>query len=162
MKKCILLVAFIASAIFVGCGINNPTAYKDLVFGMSVEEAKSNGLCEGEKLRLEDGMDIYKCKDSDFAGCHYQKAELSFRNNKLAKVHFYNSTDDPNTQREMSKKVYDYLTSKYGQARSVKKSDGWKDDNKTILLYIHVEPDSLFEYINELAICSNEFYKPSK
>lgn len=160
MKK---LLFFLLSAIGIlvnGCSSGDATAYKDLVFGMSVEEVKAKGFCDGEQIRIEDGMNVYECKYSDFAGIDYERAELAFRNDKLAKVHFYNSTYSPEYQRKISKEVTDYLTSKMGSAQTAGKCDGWRDSNRTYLLYIHVDLSDLSpKYINELAICSNQYYK---
>lgn len=160
MKKGLYIALFAILTMCNACSSGDATAYKDLVFGMSVEEVKAKGYCDDKIIRTEDGMKVYLCKDKDFADIYYEKAELSFREDKLASVHFYNSTYDAEYQREISKKVTDYLTSQYGTPQTVNKCEGWKDDKKTFILYIHVDITELTpKYINELAILSNEYYK---
>lgn len=160
MKRYIIFVFFAFAILFYSCSSDDATAYKDLVFGMPLEEVIAKGYCDDEIIRVEDGRKYYKCKYSDFADCLYEKAEVSFRDNKLAEVHFYNITESPEIQRDYSKKVTDFLTSKYGPARTAGKCDGWKDNKKTFLLYIHMDVDGMSaKYINELAICSNDYYK---
>ena len=143
------------------CDSGDATAYKDLVFVMTLEEVQAKGYCSGDKSISEEGLDSYRCVYSDFAGCNYEKCELIFQDNKLAKVHFYNSTIDAERQRDISKKVTDHLTSKFGPAKMVNKCDGWKDEKRTYILYIHVD-DVTHMYINELAIFGNDYYKSRK
>ncbi|MBR3089859.1 MAG: hypothetical protein IKH02_12690 [Prevotella sp.] len=160
MKKVFYFISLAFCLIFCSCSSSDATAYKDLVFGMSLEEVIAKGYSDGVLIRAEEGREYYKCNYSDFAGCLYERAEVSFRDNKLAEVHFYNSTDNPEIQRDFSKKVTDYLTSKYGPAKTAGKCEGWKDNKKTFLLYIHVDLDGISsKYINELAICSNDYYQ---
>lgn len=164
MKKSLLLILSIIIGVFSSCDIGDATAYKDLVFGMSLEEVQTKGYCTGEKSITEDGLDSYRCVYTDFAGVTYEKCELIFQNNKLVKVHFYNSTFDPVYQKKISKKITDYLTSKFGPAKVVNKCDGWKDDKRTFILYIHIDDAtySTLLYVNELAIFGNDYYKPRK
>lgn len=161
MKKSLFSILSAILLLCTSCGSGDATAYKDLLFGMSLEEVQSRGYCTGDKTLSEEGLDSYQCIYSDFAGCNYEKCELIFQDNKLAKVHFYNSTIDAERQRDISKKVTDYLTSKFGPAKAVNKCDGWKDEKRTYILYIHVD-DATHMYINELAIFGNDYYKPRK
>ena len=103
MKRTLFLIYSAILCLCIGCDFGDATAYKDLVFGMSLEEVKAKGYCTGEKTFSEEGMETYQCRYSDFAGCNSDKAELCFSNNKLAKVHFYNSTFDAIEQRNISK-----------------------------------------------------------
>ena len=128
---------------------------------MTLEIVQAKGYCSGDKSISEEGLDSYRCVYSDFASVTYEKCELIFQDNKLAKVHFYNSTIDAVRQRDISKKVTDYLTSKFGPAKMVNKCDGWKDEKRTYILYIHVD-DATSMYINELAIFGNDYYKSRK
>ena len=161
MKKSLFLILSAILLLSSSCDIGDATAYKDLVFGMTLEEVQAKGYCSGEKSISEEGSDSYRCVYSDFAGCYYEKCELIFQENKLAKVHFYNSTFDAERQRDISKKVTDYLTSKFGPAKMVNKCNGWKDDKRTYILYIHVD-DTTSMYVNELAIFGNDYYKSRK
>lgn len=161
MKKSFYLAFIAILAILTSCSSGDDTAYKDLKFGMTLEEVKAKGYCYDEKTISEEGMDTYQCKYSDFAGVSFEKAELSFRDNKLAKVRFINTTTDASKQQEISKKVHDYLTSTYGQPKSVGKYDGWKDEKSTFLMRYGSDFDENMKltYFNELAICSNDYYK---
>lgn len=163
MKKALLVLYVSIACLLCGCssGSNDTTAYKDLKFGMTLDEVRSKGFCSDTHPITKDGMLNYKCSTSDFAGCQYEKAELIFKNNKLVKVYFFNSTSDPEKQKEISKKVTNYLTSNFGPSRNINKCEGWKDKNRTFILYIHsnVEENMKSTYINELAIFSNDLYK---
>ena len=161
MKKSLFLLLSAILMLCASCDTGDATAYKDLVFGMTLEEVLAKGYCSGDKSLSEEGLDSFRCAYSDFAGVTYEKCELIFQDNKLAKVHFYNSTFDAERQRGISKKVTDYLTSKFGPAKMVNKCDGWKDEKRTNILYIHVD-DATSMYINELAIFGNEYYKSRK
>ena len=106
-------------------------------------------------------MIAYQCKYNDFADCAFDYAILVFQNNKLVKVHFIYTTDDGNLQQQMSKKVFDYLTSQFGQSKESNKCYAWKDTKRTFILYPHMEFDELGKSmcINELSIFSNDYYK---
>lgn len=166
MKKALYLVIIVVfAAILSSCNSGDATAYRDLIFGMSLEEVKDKGfIASDEKTISEEGMDTYQCKYSDYAGVHYDKAELSFRGDKLAKVLFVKSTKSADEQQATSKKVNDFLTSKYGQAKETGKYYGWKDSKHVFLQYVHVEigEDFTSTYVNELAICSTDYYKEIK
>lgn len=166
MKKTLFILCASIVYLFCSCslGSGDTTAYKDLNFGMTLEEVRSKGFCSDEQPISKDGMLTYKCLYSDFADCQYEKAELGFQDNKLVKVYFFNSTSDPEKQREMSQKVTDYLTSKFGPSRTVNKCEGWKDEKRTFILYIHSDIDANMKssYINELAIYSNDLHKSQK
>ena len=162
MKKLLLLSSLFIVAIFSSCNSGDATAYQDLIFGMSLEDVKAKDyIASDEKTISEEGMDTYKCKYSDYAGIHYDKAELSFRGNKLAKVLFVKSTTSAAEQQETSKKVNEYLKSKYGQAQETGKCYGWNDPKHVFLQYVHSEIGEDFSslYVNELAICSMDYYK---
>ncbi len=161
MKKSFYLAFIAIFSILTSCSSSDNTAYKDLKFGMTLEEVKAKGYCYDEKSISEEGMDTYQCKYSDYADIHYDKAELSFRNNKLAKVLFHISPADATKQKEISNKVHDYLTSKYGPSKDAGKCYGWKDEKRTFLHYVHIDIDENYKssYVNELAICSNDYYK---
>ena len=163
MKQTLALTLFAVIALLTSCGSSDASAYKDLVFGMSLEDVQAKGyLASDEKTLSEEGLPTYQLKFTDYAGINYEKAEVSFRDNKLAKVHFYNSTTDAVKQQNISKKITDYLTSKYGSSKpATSKIDGWKDEKRTFLLYIHSEFDEHMKniLINELSICSNDYYK---
>ena len=161
MKKSLFLILSAILLLCTSCDTSDSTAYKDLVFGMTLEEVQEKGYCSGEKSISEEGFDSYRCVYSDFAGITYEKCELIFQDNKLAKVHFYNSTSDPLYQKNISKKIYDYLTSKLGPAKSVNKCEGWKDEKRTYIWYVHID-DATFLYINELSIFGNDYYKVRK
>lgn len=164
MKKAFYLVVIVIAAILSSCD-SDATAYRELIFGMSLEEVKAKGyIASDEKTISEEGMDTYQCKYSDYAGVHYDKAELSFRGDKLAKVLFVKSTKDADEQQATSKKVNDFLTSKYGQAKETGKYYGWKAPKHVFLQYVHVEigEDYTSTYVNELAICSTDYYKEIK
>lgn len=161
MKKSLFLLLSAILMLCASCDTGDATAYKDLVFGMTLEKVQAKGYCSGDKSISEEGLDSYRCVYSDFASVTYEKCELIFQDNKLAKVHFYNSTIDAVRQRDISKKVTDYLTSKFGPAKMVNKCDGWKDEKRTYILYIHVD-DATSMYINELAIFGNDYYKSRK
>lgn len=163
MKKVLLVLYVSIACMLCGCssGSDNTTAYKDLKFGMTLDEVRYKGFCSETHPTSKDGMLNYKCSTSDFAGCQYEKAELSFKNNKLVKVYFFNSTSDPEKQKEISKKVTNYLTSNFGPSESINKCEGWKDEKRTFILYIHSNVDKSMKstYINELAIFSNYLHK---
>ena len=163
MKNTIMLTVLAALALLTSCSSGDVTAYRDLVFGMSLEEVQAKGYCTGESAIIEDGMVAYQCKYNDFAGCKYDDAILVFQNNQLIKVHFVFTTDDSNMQQQMSKKVFDYLTTKIGKSQEVNKCYGWKESKRTFILYPHMELDEHLEskYINELSIFSND-YKTEK
>lgn len=162
MKKAFYTVIIVIAAILSSCNSGDATAYRDLIFGMSLEEVKAKDcIASDEKTISEEGMDTYQCKYSDYAGVQYDKAELSFRGNKLAKVLFVKSTKSAVEQQATSNKVYDFLTSKYGQVKETGKYYGWKDPKHVFLQYVHVEigEDYTSTYVNELAICSMDYYK---
>ena len=163
MKQYLVLTFVAVMALLTSCGSGDATAFKDLVFGMSIEDVQAKGyLASDEQSFSEEGLPTYQLKFSDFAGIKYEKAEVSFRDNKLAKVHLYNSTTDALKQQEISRKITDYLTSNYGKPKpATSKIDGWKDEKRTFLLYIHSEFDEHMRniLINELSICSNDYYK---
>lgn len=163
MKKALFVLYVSIASLLCGCsfGSDDTTAYKDLKFGMTLDEVRSKGFCSDTHPISKDGMLNYKCSTSDFAGCQYEKAELSFKNNKLVKVYFLNSTSDPERQKEISKKVTNYLTSNFGLSESINKCEDWKDEKRTFILYIHSNVDKNMKstYINELAIFSNDLHK---
>ena len=161
MKKSLFLILSAILLLCTSCDTSDSTAYKDLVFGMTLEEVQEKGYCSGEKSISEEGFDSYRCIYSDFAGIKYEKCELIFQDNKLVKVHFYNSTFDALYQKEISSKINDYLTSKFGPAKSLNKCLGWKDDKRTYIWYVHIN-DEPFMYVNELAIFGNDSYKSQK
>ena len=165
MKKAFYLVVIVIATILSSCNSGDATAYRDLIFGMSLEEVKAQGyIASDEKTISEEGMDTYQCKYSDYAGIHYDKAELSFCGNKLAKVFFVKSTKRADEQLATSNKVHDFLTSKYGPVKETGKYYGWKDSKHVFLQYVHVEigEDYTSTYVNELAICSTDYYKEIK
>nr|WP_288695557.1 hypothetical protein [uncultured Prevotella sp.] len=147
--------------LLIGCGLKRiqPKShiYKDLSFGMSYEEVSSKGYCVGQQAE-EDGYSTYKCKFSDYAGLQYKEAKLCFKENRLAKISFYFSTEDALEQQDFSKTITNYLTENYGPSQEVKNCVGWKDDDNTFIVYYHSDVDSSFRvtYVNELAIFSNE------
>ena len=104
MKELSFIILSAILLLLASCDTGDATAYKDLVFGMTLEEVQTKGFCSGEKSMSEDGLDSYRCMYSDFAGCNYEKCELVFQDNKLAKIHFYNSTIDAERQRDIFKK----------------------------------------------------------
>lgn len=160
MKKSLFLL-LVTHLLCASCDSGDSTAYKDLIFGMPLEEVIAKGYCSGDKTISEEGLETYRCIYSDFAECNYEKCELSFQEGKLAKVHFFNSTTDAERQRDISKKVRDYLTSRFGQPKEVNRCNGWKDDKRTYIQYIHVD-DATFMLVNELAIFGNDYYKTRK
>lgn len=166
MKKYLSILVLIL--LLVGCipkkaqpdNFINPTEnhiYKDLSFGMSYEKISSKGYCVGQKIE-EDGYTAYMCRFSDYAGLQYKEAKLYFKENKLAKISFYFSTEDALEQQNFSRTITNYLTENYGPSREVNKCVGWKDDNNTFIVYYHSDVDSSYRvtYVNELAIFSNE------
>lgn len=161
MKSTVLLLLLATFTMLSSCDSGDTTAYKDMVFGMSLDDVQANGYCTGLHQILEDGMIAYQCKYNDFADCAFDDAILVFQNNKLVKVHFIYTTDDGNLQQQMSKKVFDYLTSQFGQSKETNKCYAWKDTKRTFILYPHMEFDELGKSmcINELSIFSNDYYK---
>jgi major membrane immunogen (membrane-anchored lipoprotein) len=161
MKNTVLLLLLATFTMLSSCDSGDTTAYKDMVFGMSLDDVQANGYCTGLHQILEDGMIAYQCKYNDFADCAFDDAILVFQNNKLVKVHFIYTTDDGNLQQQMSKKVFDYLTSQFGQSKETNKCYAWKDTKRTFILYPHMEFDELGKSmcINELSIFSNDYYK---
>ena len=163
MKQYLALTLLAFIVLLTSCSSSDATAYKDLVFGMTLEDVQAKGYLASDQQSIsEEGLPTYQLKFSDYAGINYEKAEVSFRDNKLAKVHLFNSTTDALKQREISKKITDYLTSNYGKSNpATSKIDGWKDEKRTFLLYIHSEFDEHMKniLINELSICSNDYYK---
>lgn len=160
MKKTLFVLCLSIVCLLSGCSSGDNTAYKDLTFGMTLEDVRSKGyLADNNPVSSED-MISYRCAYSDFAGCQYEKAELNFQNDKLVRVYFYNSTLDPEVQKEFSRKVTDYLTSLFGPSKLVNKCDGWRDEKRTYILYVHSDFDDNMnlKYINELAIYSNDLY----
>jgi hypothetical protein len=153
-----LLFNLLGVLLLVGCSLKEEPIYKDLSFGMSLEEVQSLGYCmQGEFM--EEGYVTYFCTESDFEDLQYDTAKLHFKDNKLAKISFYKSTYSGNEQREFSRKIRDYLVSKYGQEKEVGKCLGWKDDKNTFIVYPHCNltgKDMQLIYINELAIFSNK------
>lgn len=161
MKNTVLLLLLATFTMLSSCDSGDITAYKDMVFGMSLDDVQANGYCTGLHQILEDGMIAYQCKYNDFADCAFDDAILVFQNNKLVKVHFIYTTDDGNLQQQMSKKVFDHLTSQFGQSKETNKCYAWKDTKRTFILYPHMEFDELGKSmcINELSIFSNDYYK---
>ncbi len=161
MKNTIMIILFTVFTVLLSCDSSDAIAYKELVFGMTLEDVQAKGYCTGRNEILEDGTIAYQCKYNDFANCKYDDAILIFQNNKLIKVHFICTTDDGNIQQQMSNRIFDYLTSQFGQSKETNKCYGWRDAKRTFILYPHMEFDELMKskYINELSIFSNDYYK---
>ena len=103
MKKSLFLL-LVTHLLCTSCDSGDATAYKDLIFGMPLEEVIAKGYCFGDKTISEEGLETYRCIYSDFAECNYEKCELSFQEGKLAKVHFFNSTIDAERQETFQRK----------------------------------------------------------
>ena len=155
MKKVLFLLFFMV--LLIGCKSTKSPIFKDLYLGMSYDEVLSKGFC-GNRATEENGYSTYKSNFSDFAGLHYNSAKLHFKNNKLAKISFYFSTEDASKQQDFSKSIANYLTDRYGKPQDVNKCVAWKDESYTYIVYYYSEMDSSYRitYINELAIFDNE------
>lgn len=142
---------------------NKNAIYRDLAFGMSVEEVNALGyfISENKTIDLNDRVN-YQMKYTDFNEINYKRAQLTFNSDqKLVKILFFNSTESAVEQQEISKKISDYLTSKYGPSKAAGKCDGWKDKKNNIyLLYVHSEIEGgKLIYYNEFNICSENYNK---
>lgn len=155
-----LLAILFLTILFIGCTSSKSPVFRDVYFGMSHNDIAKKGICDSVEEFEEDGYSSYKCKYSDFAYLHYNSAKLHFKKNKLAKINFYFSTEDPEKQQKFSKSIINYLTKKYGKPRDVNNCMGWQDDNNIYIVYIHCE-GSLYcpIYINELAIFDKDLNK---
>ena len=118
MKKVLFLLFFMV--LLIGCKSTKSPIFKDLYLGMSYDEVLSKGFC-GNRATEENGYSTYKSNFSDFAGLHYNSAKLHFKNNKLAKISFYFSTEDASKQQDFSKSITNYLTDRYGKPQDVNK-----------------------------------------
>lgn len=173
MKKTIIGVIVAMITITTGCtngankaGADNTDkkAYKELTFGMPVEEVKAKGYIEADKPtnKNDAGYDMYPSKIKDMSGVDFESNTLYFCENQLVQVRLIRYSKKKDEALETWETIYNTVKATYGNPKKEEidsnKAAEWRIGDKRITCRMKKEINLFSDdsYINTVNIIDDK------